>query len=74
MTSLIPESELDDSQQPPEPLPNLFDLVDKDDRASTYVAADTIYCESFDCHVPVQVLPTNHEIPEDRVGLAGFVI
>ena len=74
MTSLIPEPDLDDSQQPPQPPPNLLCLVDKDDRASTYVAADTLYCESFDCHVPVQVLPTNQEIPEDRVGLTGFVV
>lgn len=74
MTSLIPESEPDDSQPPPQPSSNLFRLVDKDDRASTYVATDTLYCESFDCHVPVQVLPTNLEIPEDRVGLTGFVV
>ena len=70
MTSPIPEPDLDDSQPPP----NLLCLVDKDDRASTYVAADTLYCESFDCHVPVEVLPTNLEIPEDRVGLTGFVV
>lgn len=74
MTSLIPESEPDDSQQLPQPPSNLFRLVDKDDRGSTYVATDTLYCESFDCHVPVQVLPTNQEIPEDRVGLTGFVV
>jgi hypothetical protein len=59
---------------PETPQPDLLQLVDKDDRASTYVAADTLYCESFDCHVPVTVLPTNHEIPEDRVGLTGFAV
>jgi hypothetical protein len=59
---------------PPTSLPNLLQLVDKDDRASTYVAAETLYCESFDCHVPVTILPTNQEIPEDRIGLTGFAV
>jgi hypothetical protein len=49
-------------------------MVEKDDRATTYTAVETLSCESFDCHVPVMVVPTNQEIPEDRVGLAGFEV
>jgi len=74
MTSLTSESDPDDSQQNSQISPSLLQLVEKDDRASTFVAVDTLFCESFDCHVPVIVLPTNREIPEDRVGLAGFVV
>ena len=72
MTSLIPE--LDPDRDPSPVPPDLLHLVDMDDRASTYVATDFLYCESFDCHVPVEVLPTNHGIPEDRVGMGGFVV
>jgi hypothetical protein len=72
-TSLSPEPNPDDPQHP-SVSQDLLKLADEDDRASTYVATDTLYCETFDCHVPVVVLPTNQEIPEDRVGLSGFVV
>ena len=74
MTSIIPEQNPETDQQESASAPKLLQLVEKDDRSSLYVAADTLYCESFDCHVPVIVLPTNQEIPEDRIGLAGFVV
>lgn len=74
MTSLTPHVDPEDDQVPVPSPPDLLQLVDKDDRASTYLAAETLFCESFDCHVPVVVLPTNQEIPEDRVGLSGFVV
>jgi hypothetical protein len=72
LTSLTPEPNPNDPQAP---IPqNLLKLVENDDRASMYVATDTLFCETFDCHVPLVVLPTNQEIPEDRVGLAGFAV
>jgi hypothetical protein len=74
MTSVSSEPNPEDDQQTLAPAPNLLELAEKDDRASTFVATETLYCESFDCHVPVAVLPTNQEIPEDRVGLPGFVV
>jgi hypothetical protein len=74
MTSLTPHADPEDEPAPPPTPPDLLQLVDQDDRARTFLAAETLYCESFDCHVPVVVLPTNQEIPEDRVGLSGFVV
>jgi hypothetical protein len=71
LTSLTPEPNPDDPQPSTQ---DLLILSEKGDRANTYIATDTLYCETFDCHVPVVVLPTNQEIPEDRVGLAGFVV
>ena len=74
VTSLNPHTDTQDDQTTPPTPPDLLELVENDDRASTYLAAETLYCESFDCHVPIVVLPTNQEIPEDRVGLTGFVV
>jgi len=71
MTSLTPESQSLERTQPPQPL---LDLVENDDRGTVYTAVETLYCESFDCHVPIIVLPTNQEIPEDRAGLGGYPI
>lgn len=75
MTSLTPEPNPDESTPPiPPPPPKLLELAERHERGDTYVATDILYCESFDCHVSITVLPTNQEIPEDRVGLAGFVV
>jgi RAB6A-GEF complex partner protein 2 len=74
MVSFTPESDQGDGQGITPSTTNLLQLVEKDDRATAYLAVDTLYCEWFDCHVPVVVLPTNQEIPEDRVGLGGFVV
>lgn len=62
----------EDSQQTPIESPGLLQLVGKDDRGSAFLPADTLHCESFDCHVPLMVLPTNQEISEDRLNLMGF--
>ena len=77
MTSLTPEPNPDETTPPPIPHPSppkLLELAERHERADMYVATDILYCESFDCHVSITVLPTNQEIPEDRVGLAGFVV
>jgi len=75
LTSLFPEPDPEGGEEPiRQPPLDLLQLVDKDDRASTYMATETLFCESFDCHVPVIVLPTNQEIPEDRIGLTGFAV
>lgn len=75
MTSLTAEQNPEDeTPRAPAARPKLLELSEHYERADTYVATDILYCESFDCHVSITVLPTNQEIPEDRVGLAGFVI
>jgi len=78
VTSLFPSQSTDEMSENPEVVPvepiSLLELVDRDERNSVYAARETLQCESFDCHVPVVVLPTNQDVPEDRVGLAGFVV
>lgn len=74
MTSLSPEPNSESEMQIPQPLPSLLQPGETDEKASIYTAVESLYCESFDCHVPILVLPTNHEIPEDRVGLTGVVV
>jgi hypothetical protein len=71
MTSINPPSDPTDAQTSG---PHLLQLAEKDDRLFTYVAPETLYCETFDCHVPITVLPSNQEIPEDRTGMGGFVV
>lgn len=66
-----------DSDETPSTLPPPQDLlqpVETNEKGTTFTAVGTLYCESFDCHVPIEVLPTNQEIPEDRVGLSGFAV
>ena len=73
MTSLMPKPDPENPQESPSP-PPVLQIVETDDRGSIYTAVERLYCESFDCHVPVVVLPTNQEIPEDRAGVGGYVV
>lgn len=78
VTSLFPSQNTDEISESPDAPPvtsvALLELVERDERNSVYAATETLLCESFDCHVPVVVLPTNQDVPEDRIGLAGFVV
>jgi RAB6A-GEF complex partner protein 2 len=67
------EEEGETPSEPPQP-DELLELVEENEKGTSFTAVETLYCESFDCHVPIEVLPTNQEIPEDRVGLSGFAV
>jgi hypothetical protein len=74
LTSIAPETETEEETPTPASPPDLLELVERDDRASTFMATETLHCDAFDCRVPIVVLPTNQEIPEDRVRVGGFVV
>ena len=78
ITSLFPSQNTDEMSESPDAAPiapiSLLELVERDERNSVYAATEALLCESFDCHVPVVVLPTNQDVPEDRIGLIGFVV
>jgi hypothetical protein len=74
LTSIAPETSPEEETTVPAVPPDLLQLVEKDDRASTFMATETLNCDAFDCRVPIVVLPTNQEIPEDRVRMGGFVV
>ena len=74
LTSIAPETETEEDTTTSASPPDLLELVERDDRASTFMATETLQCDAFDCRVPIVVLPTNQEIPEDRVRMGGFVV
>jgi hypothetical protein len=74
MTSASSTSEEEETPSAPPPPQQLLEVVEENERGTSMMAVETLYCESFDCHVPIEVLPTNQEIPEDRVGLSGFAV
>jgi hypothetical protein len=76
MTSLTPEPASSEESTPPIPPTShkLLESAEKLEREEMFVATNVLFCDSFDCHVSIVVLATNQEIPEDRVGSAGFTI
>jgi len=74
MTSPSGMSDEEEEPSPPPPHQDLLQPIEENEKGTSFMAVETLFCESFDCHVPIEVLPTNQEIPEDRVGLSGFAV
>ncbi|GAO47970.1 hypothetical protein G7K_2162-t1 [Saitoella complicata NRRL Y-17804] len=74
----VTPSPLDDPEIPVEKptYPELLEPVHSDDRGTVMLPPEQVHCNTFDCSIPLIILPTNHDtglsmIERDRPGMVG---